>query len=846
LRSIAPRNGSDCNPIPVSIDAAVKRALLLLFISAGAAAEPRPINGAEREAVAVVAAYLAEGPRALWTQLTPDAPLRALPEQEALQELSVRTGPRDGARWSLQTIENSDRDVAFKVTFPSGYEDGLLFRMQRGKVREVLTMAEDGRRPNESRRPRRPPLHRNALIAAAVVSALLAAFIRRLRVPLALLAAVGAGLAVWNPQFERPETQLPFVELRVLEPLRTALARGDEPRIPKEAKGEARAVAQLWILQSGSPGDLPHATSQLAALVTARVALVQDKEEEARQAFDRALAIRRRDDVALEAVTSLEVFRDDFAGSREAALYYARAIQAAADGNAEEAQKELRTAWRLRPRPREELVRDTHLFPLLHDVRAMSMVSLLGAQEPLQRSAVLATNTVPLPPDAQTFVCGEFLRVQLPKASLDVPGGAALAPPNATLVPATHWKRQEDAAALRDAQSLLEVPAQASTPAARSRLLRAASALAAHNRWPDLLKLTDDITPQTESVPPDLLVLRMRALLRAGRVDDARALAAGDAVKAITERSDFPSTLISVADAMANINQYDAAAPLYQAVKSKEHEPLVAARIRQLELRRTLAQNGVVIQTAHFDIRHDPKMNPAIASRIGDLLEAELARLEKTLGAAAPRRVTVNVLYWDDFRTGITNSDHILGLYDGEILFPFAVVQQFKPEVVAIITHELTHALVAQATGDNAPRWFQEGIAQRMELRTQANAFNNRNPQLVLPVPLLDAVMENAIDQYTLEHGYSVAHTFIRFLESSFGENALATLMAEFAKGRNTDDALQTLTGKTPDELNREFRQWGFANTANFASAEAWPYGHLYSPGIDPRVREGFSWGKRR
>jgi hypothetical protein len=254
----------------------------------------------------------------------------------------------------------------------------------------------------------------------------------------------------------------------------------------------------------------------------------------------------------------------------------------------------------------------------------------------------------------------------------------------------------------------------------------------------------------------------------------------------------------------------------------------------------------VVIQTPHFVIRHDAKMNPAIASRIGDLLEAELARLQAKLGAPEPRQVAVNVLYWEDFRTGITNSDHILGLYDGEILFPFAVVQQFKPEVVAIITHELTHALVAQATGDNAPRWFQEGVAQRLELQGHTNAFYNRSPDLVLPVPLLDAVMENAIDPYTVEHGYSVAQTFVRFLEASYGEHAITTLIAEFAKGRNTDDALLALTGKPLDDLNRDFRQWGFRNNANFANDEAWPYQEWYSPGIDPRIKGGFSWGKKR
>jgi hypothetical protein len=810
----------------------VKRLLVILLVALGAVAEPRPINEAERDAVAAVAAFLESGPGALYTRLAPDAPLRTLDRADALRELHVRMGPRVGARWTLQTVQGSASEVAFRVTFPSGYEDGLLFRMKNGAVHDILTLAEVGNatqpRPAKGPSPRRTPL-----LVAAIVLALVAAFFRRTRVLFALLAIGALGVALYEPS---QKAALPFTELRNLIPVREALARGDDPPASTDE------IAQLWILQSGAPGVLPKASSQLAELVRARIAVAGDRKEEARRAFDRALAMKpQRDDLVLEAMASLDGYT--FTGSRDAAFYYDRAMKTA---DAEEAQRELRVAWKLKPRPREELVREPRLFPLLQDVRAMSMVSLLGAQEPLQRPAALGTTPVALPPNAKTFVCGEFLRIELGNAALDVPGGAALAPKTARVVPATYWNRQEDAAALRDAQSLLELPARATSPAARTRVVRAADALAEHNRWPDLLRLTNDITPRTETVPPELLVLRLRALLRADRIDEARALAEGDAVKALIKRSSYPATLISVADAMANIGQHDAAAQLYQSVRSAKHETLVAARLRQLELRRALATTGITIQTAHFDVRHDATMNPAIASRIGELLEAELARLQQKLPAPNPRRVTVNVLFWEDFRGNITGSDHILGLYDGEILFPFAVVQQFKPEVVAIITHELTHALVAQATGDNAPRWFQEGLAQRMELvRHQENAFYGRAPELVLPVPLIDAVMENAIDPFTIEHGYTVAQTFIRFLEARYGETAIATLIAEFGKGRNTDDALTTLTGKSADELNRDFRAWGFANNGNFVSTEPWPYTNLYSPGVDPRIREGFTWGKR-
>jgi hypothetical protein len=106
--------------------------------------------------------------------------------------------------------------------------------------------------------------------------------------------------------------------------------------------------------------------------------------------------------------------------------------------------------------------------------------------------------------------------------------------------------------------------------------------------------------------------------------------------------------------------------------------------------------------------------------------------------------------------------------------------------------------------------------------------------------------MENATDTYAIDHGYRVAHTFIRFLEAKYGDTAVSTLIGEFAKGRNTDDALTALTDKSLDALNQEFREWGFTNTAAFTSDERWPYAHLYSPDIDPRIKAGFKWGKRK
>lgn len=815
-------------------------------------AEPRPIHDAEREAVSLAAQALAAGPEALYARLAADSPLRALRKEDALRELEARTGPREGATWSLQTSEG-ERDAAFHIQWRSGYDDGLLFRMQRNgngwTLREIVTLAEQPARTKSTEAPettKKKTESRMPLIASCAMLLMLGAIFRERRLISLVLYAAGAacGVVAALPLLHRvrePSSNAPFVELRKLTAFRKELAEGREPKIPSDLSREARDVAVLWSLQSGMAVDVAGTKSDpiaelasatdtpLAEIVRARIALGQSHGDAAFAAFDRATSMAPiRDDILHEAAAS---FADDRAkafvdrmrsiGSRDAETYYREAEES---GSAQA----FRTAWMLEPKPRAELVRDN----LVQDLTAKSLISYFSAAEPVRRSNVLATRALSWPSGANAFVCGELLRVQIGTATMEIANGAALAPSNAQLIPATFGEQQRDADALRDAQELLE---HAATPP-RTRLIRAAIALSRHHRWDDVLKLTDEITPASTSVPTDLLVLRMRALLRAERLVEARTLAEGEGVKTI----DDPLARIAIADAMGNAGQWETAESLFHLVRDDRYSELVTMRLRQLAMRRALATNSLTVVTAHFDIRHDSSINPAIASRIGDLLEAELTRLQRTLPQVELKRVAVNVLRWEDFSGGITNNDHILGLYDGEILFPFASVEQFKPEIVAVITHELTHAILAQATHDNAPRWFQEGVASRMELLpAQENIFRDTHPNIVLPVTLLDAVMEKNSDV----SAYVVAQTFIHFLEDRFGTDVILKLSNDFARGTSTDEALIHLTGKSLDALNADFRTWGFQHTGDFTMSEPWPYSAWYSPGVDPRIREGFRMG---
>lgn len=789
--------------------------LVVCFLASLAAANPRPIDDAERAAVAIVARYLDRGPAALHAALTHDAPLRALPHDDALKEIAARTGPAKGATWKLQT-SGSPTEVAFHVTFASGYDDALLLRMKetdRGwLLHELRTIGE----PHvvNARVPRKvtAPVAMIVVLAVLLIGTLIAFLVgdrrsrlsRQAGLPVLHIAlmAFAALLAISIASHVIPEKRATaFIELRDAAGLREALARGESAVIPENLSAEVRSMALLWVLQSGHSAMVagteadpfsglgPLSTTPLGYLVRARIS--SDRNDAATAFASAATIAPRRDDLLSEAASTTG---DDrhlaellAIGSRDAETYYEETRRLVAGGRMRDAGKSFRIAWDLQPLAREELLRDEELSPLLQDVGIQLFVGLWDANEPLHAAKSAARNPLPLPPNAKSYLLGSLLRVSIGESTLEVPAGAALAPRSAFVVPATHWQRDREIADLRDAEWLIGHPAatRASSPV---RLIRAADVLSDRNRWKDILTITAGVNPRKASIPAPLLVSRIDALVRLDRDAEAQALVDGAAVRRLIDTKRDPVALMAIADSMSSSGSYVSAASLYGAARGTAWDALAQARLQRVEVRRTLVTSGLSVSTPHFKIRHlDGGAEP-----LGRELELQLASLRSQLPAIALRPIVVNILRKDDFRA-VTGSKHILGMYDGEIVLR----DGGDPQTT---THELAHALIAQLTRDNAPRWFQEGLAERL------SSAKPPTPQRLLPIALLDPFLENALDESAVEDGYKCAHLFITFLEQRYGAGAIVALLREFANGKSSEEALMNATGKSAGELHAELR----------------------------------------
>jgi hypothetical protein len=310
-------------------------------------------------------------------------------------------------------------------------------------------------------------------------------------------------------------------------------------------------------------------------------------------------------------------------------------------------------------------------------------------------------------------------------------------------------------------------------------------------------------------VPADLLLLKAEAQKRTGKTEAARLLLREIAASPSLMKRLDARQLIETGEMFASFQAYDMAIRMMDRAGRLQELPHLDDRVRQLTMHKRLAQFDSH-KTPHFVIRYSSETGSLGAKMIGEIAEAELVRLRKWIPVTELETVVINVLSWETFRGVYTGSDHILGFYDGQITIPFAGVGYYPPEIVAILSHELAHAMIAQRTRDQAPRWFQEGLAQRIEsVRYKPNPFNMYDPEQFLAFRLLDDTVSYSPDPAMIGQGYLVAHALIRFIEEERGQAAILKLLDAFAAGAPTDEAIETMSGQSLAEFDQAFSAWG-------------------------------------
>ena len=665
---------------------------------------------------------------------------------------------------------------------------------------------------------------------------------------------VGLGVSFWSfrgpsltprppaPHAGNAAADPGFLQLAPLAPLRTALAAGtDRAEIERLlaaplADPRLQEVRELWRAQylldrndlTAAEALLDRfptpASHPLAELLRARLSFRRLERQETGWSYEQA--IRRgldHDGLRLESALAKTVTNEgDRAEDEIAALiamgtrlpdpWYAAVQIAVTEGRVEEAESLLRTAWQLTPAARKELFRNAVLAFLVARPNLFPMFRLEDPEEPCPAPEEKPRPLV-LPAGATAATCGESLRLAMGGAELLVPGGGRLAPADAVLEDAESWSRHAEEKALAALPSLTGATAEAALQPRRLRLAeQAARALAERNRWSELIDLTGPVAASVERAPAVLLRLRAQALRQMDREAEARELLVRLAATDLASRRPTPGTLLDLSELLAAAGEYDTAIRLSLMADAQLPEPRGVRRRQQLAMDRDLAASYESYRSEHFDVRYPRATGEVYARGVAQVLEEERRRLAHWIPQTGNEPIEVHLFPLRAFLSHFGNGDiSVLGVFDGKVRVPFAELRSLHPKLVAILSHELAHAMIAAATRDRAPHWLQEGLAQHIETGTKRR---NPLPALVrdrraLAFPAIDPVLRGFAEPQLVDLAYSEAAWTVHFIEIRFGVEAIHRLLGAFAAGSTTEQALAAACGVSPAELDRALWKWG-------------------------------------
>ncbi len=829
------------------------------------AVAPRPVSPAEREAVRLVAAYLAGGAEPIWTALAPDAALRALGREAAIDEIKVRFGPVAGARWRLVTPgpRHGASTVIFSVEFPSGLGDTVLLEFSGGRtpqLRRIACLVD----PQLKSAPILPATTSAAAAAPAfaLVLALAVALFglaraRRSSAPqvarkwvapsmarkwVTLLGLAGLLACGRSPGARSaPATGETVARLGALLPLREALAgasgadrEGLFARLPAEPV--ANAAGRLWhvdeLLLRGQLNDASAmlagvegaASYPLAALLRGRLAFLRADAAGTDKAFEEALDQGPdHDALRLEAARAVTLLGDDREfeialqqagemGSRDAGVFYGLAQVALEAESNDEAESLFRTAWSLQPLGRDTLLGNPGLAALCARPGLFSLLALSRAEEPTAQPDDLGRDSIAWPAGTAQRLTGRALSAAIQGAVLDVPAGSPLATAAAELESPAGWRaREEDEALARLPALEQEAGAGAWSRAALRRDVELATYALAHRaRWPDLLRLTESAERALDQVGSEIVQMRALALRESARGPEAKDLLVRLAKSDIANRHRDPSPFFQLAELMASQDEIDLAVRLYKRALSLSPVRAGSARLRQLEMEQRLVASAHTRQTAHFLLRYPDVTGEKFAGQLIGVLEQEWQRLQAWIPLARAERVKVDLFPVEEFLRDYSGGVPVLGIFDGRVRVPLADLHSLRPVLVSILSHEMAHALITQRTHDRASKWLQEGLAQHIQMSNQTvNPF----PELVktgrqLSLPVVEAALGGFSEEQFVDIAYGQALWTVHFIEAKWGAGGLRRLLDSYAAGGTGDKPLRDAFGLGYTEFDQALWRW--------------------------------------
>ena len=229
------------------------------------------------------------------------------------------------------------------------------------------------------------------------------------------------------------------------------------------------------------------------------------------------------------------------------------------------------------------------------------------------------------------------------------------------------------------------------------------------------------------------------------------------------------------------------------------------------------------LETEHFRIKYDPKIDAVTARYMGDWLEEVYPQLVRQMGYEPPEKSLFEVFSaakntdghgWFSARMVGLPHIHPIGACAGKIVAlqsPTEGEQRFNWS--RVLKHEFIHVINLQQTDFNIPHWFTEALAVLNEGYPRPQVWNDllvqasSNDKLFhLDTINLGFIRPQSSAEWTL--AYCQAELYAEYMLERFGPDAIAKMLAAYGDNLTTPEALQRAFGVAQPEFETGYRQF--------------------------------------
>ncbi|HEY8669147.1 MAG TPA: tetratricopeptide repeat protein [Tepidisphaeraceae bacterium] len=324
---------------------------------------------------------------------------------------------------------------------------------------------------------------------------------------------------------------------------------------------------------------------------------------------------------------------------------------------------------------------------------------------------------------------------------------------------------------------------------------------------------------------------------------------------------DNASTYLEVAEQLAALRQYPRSAAMYQiAIKrapwwtgarnglgllytqsgdedlarlaldaAHELDPFNVRTTNYLRLLDDLDKFAkLTTKEGHFVISYDAEKDPLIPEYFGEYLESIYKDVCADFKCEPPVTTFIEVFPTHDaFSVRTTGSPWIgtVGASTGRVI---ALVSPRKGENTMgtynwadVLRHEFTHTVTLAATDNRIAHWMTEGLAvyeEHMPLRWEwvPMLYNAVKKHELFTMDGLTWGFVRPKKPSDRQLAYAQSFWICKYLEDTYGHQAVLTMLEEFRKGGVQDDVFPKVIGRSLSQFTTEFFAWTDAQVATW------------------------------